>query len=372
MKIVYIVYTHTQVRSGVLDKIICQIETWRKLGHEVTPIIFSLDETVNDLGFNCVLINYSSPRKGKWMKKIISLFKMRSIVRKINPDIVYSRCGSISKLAQCFISNYKHIVEINADPKGETTVEAIFGIAQKNAANKKYKRLNEHLSRADGIVSVTKSILNNIRESKLSEIVPNSIDIVEIGTELEKIDRRGQPPRVLFIGSPGRAWHGLDRLLELARATQNELEFVVAGTEMSDSNLSPNIILKGYLGKDELDDEMKNVDIGISSMSLYLSGHIEACPLKTRSYASALLPMILPYEETAFLVAGSKPDWALELSNGDGFEEGEIDQVVEFCRHWQGKRIPADEAELYFGSESLERKRLQFFSQVAFGTDSLA
>lgn len=366
MKIAYIFYAKLQYGDGVFDKIISQIKVWRELGHDVLPVIFALDDPNTNIEVDAEIIDYRKFSKINLITRLKALLKMKRCIDGFNPDVIYSRCGSISPIASLFIRTRKHVVEVNTEPQGETKAEALHGVLANRDSAKKLKRQLDSIARADGIVSVTYGILNKIDCRVPSIVIPNSVVVnnLPFRTDIRE-DCSERLPILLFIGSPKRLWHGTGRLLALARSTVGKLEYIIVGTDLQDVEIPPNVEVKGYLGGDELSRVMEKVDVGVSTMALYAKDHTEACPLKVRSYAAMGLPMIIPYKETAFLELGVVPDWALEVSNQDGFQVGEIDEIVKFALVWKGRRIPESAARRYFGSDRLESKRVNFFAQIA-------
>ena len=127
-------------------------------------------------------------------------------------------------------------------------------------------------------------------------VISNGIDL----SAFQPLDApNNETPRLVFIGTPGYSWHGVDKLVELAR-TFPDLHIDIVGYDQLPEHepLPPNLTLHGYLNADGYRKVMAGCDLAISTLALYRKGMEEACPLKTRECLAYGLPMVLPYVDT--------------------------------------------------------------------------
>nr|WP_247670967.1 glycosyltransferase [Pseudoalteromonas sp. MMG005] len=174
-----------------------------------------------------------------------------------------------------------------------------------------------------------------------------------------------QIPSILFIGTPGLNWHGVDLLVKFAKYAKNRIHFHVVGfNDTSTTESLSNITFHGYLPMEKYSEIARQCSIGLGTLALHRKNMMEACPLKVREYLSAGLPSVLPYKDTAFL--DERPDWILNVSSSeDGLSKEAMEKVIEFAQEYKDYIIPKEDVLKYIDSNALEQKRVDFFSCIA-------
>jgi hypothetical protein len=153
-------------------------------------------------------------------------------------------------------------------------------------------------------------------------------------------------PRAVFAGSPAMAWHGVDRLLELAREAP-QVDFDLVGPEPGP--VPPNVTVHGTLAGERYWAVLGRADVAIGSLAMDRAGLREGSPLKVREYLLGGIPTIIGYEDTDF---PGEPPWYLARYTSPG-------QFRSFVESVRGQRAPR--AEL---GRAKEAERLAFFAKV--------
>ena len=97
------------------------------------------------------------------------------------------------------------------------------------------------------------------------------------------------------------AWHGLDKLVELAKTFPDLMIDIVGMSEIEGiSDLPGNLILHGYLSGDAYEAMLASADAAIGTLSLHVKGMDQVAPLKIRDCSARGIPCILPYRDIDF------------------------------------------------------------------------
>ena len=367
MRIAYILTWNLAHNDGVTRKVFQQVQEWRELGREV-EIFYSWDSEGKDAKganfFQKDLI-WNSPIGILKNNKTYSL--LCNSVMEYKPDVVYLRWEFHKKSIMKLMSKIPTVMEINTHIEGEFKRRS-----RDNFKDKlryiyyllTYKGFNKKCA---GIVSVTKEILEigGYKEiGKPTCYIPNSIPIDENFSVSNFSGKDDNIPRLVFIFSGLRPWHGLDNIVELAKGSIGELNFdLITGFDAQDLELPPNVKVYPFLEKNEFLDIFKTAVAGIGSAGLYEKQMNEACAIKVREYLAAGLPVIIPYKDTAF-VDNNLPEWVLELPNQKGSLIKSKEKIINFVRLMRGKRLSSKEVMPYVGSKYWESKRLEFMKEV--------
>jgi len=169
-------------------------------------------------------------------------------------------------------------------------------------------------------------------------------------------------PRVLFVGYGGCAWHGLDKIVELARALPR-WRFDLVGVERVAGGVPANVILHGVLERERYEGLAARADAALGTLALHRKSMEEASPLKTREYLAYGLPTVVGYDDTDF------PDGhplLLRLPNTEDNVAAGVERIRAFVEGARGRRVPrADVRHLDVGAK--EEQRLAFFDEVRGG-----
>jgi glycosyltransferase involved in cell wall biosynthesis len=157
-------------------------------------------------------------------------------------------------------------------------------------------------SKAAGVIGVT----NEISERHAARIgmqscftYPNGIFKPSVGPRAACVEKPSVPdsrgPQLIFVASYFSPWHGLDLLLDNIQTSKREFTLHLVG-EMNADDLrrarsDRRIVVYGALPQQQLSTLFAEVDVGLSSFALSRKGMTEACPLKTREYLGAGIPV---------------------------------------------------------------------------------
>lgn len=364
MRIAYLTEWPPYGETGVLRKLIGQVQTWRGLGCEAE--IFSLTPTRDEepaLGFSDYgtvvgalrqdsLDRYPFARLG-YVNKILSVSLMRKALRRFRPDVIYYRqngpwypgLGGLLALAPS-------VMEINTDEAAEgrhwgAVFDAFYAANQRRV-----------LSGVSAFVAVTEEIARKYRDmGKPVSVVGNSF----WSDEAPPAPPSGNDkPAFVFVGSPGMDWHGADKVLRLA-ASLPASRFHVVGVGPQDfrgAAIPPNVEAHGHKTGPELTEIYRKSDIGIGTLALHRKDMEEACPLKTREYLMYRLPVIVGYTETEVPLRSAP--YILQIGNDEENVVRNLDQIARFADQWAGRRVTDDLS--FLSRRSKEKERLEFLS----------
>ena len=293
-----------------------------------------------------------------------SLFKD---ISEFKPDVIYLRFEPYKPYIGKILNRYKTIVELNTDNYKEMKLNAKINVMSK--IRFLYYLLTRSMiyKNTDFFVSVTDEIalLPYISKWERPTItIPNSINIINY--PILKKETKDIIPQILFIGTPNHPWHGLDKILDLAKRTENQLFFHIIGMDQQSQLSSSNVKFYGHLKKEKYQAIVRLCHIGIGSLAFHRLGINEACPLKIREYLSYGLPIIVGYSEAAF-VNDQLPEWVLELPNENNNISNNVDSILKFCHEMKNRIIHHDEVKNYIDSNILEKKKLNFISKIIEG-----
>jgi len=346
-KIAYIYDWRYGVRSGVSQKVLDQIEAWNRNGIQTTLFIACPREDANSwkaLGLDIQVFPY---------QRIVSRYFARMrIVRKVceeNFDFTYVRFGVFPPDMIFLLKKMKVILELNFKGLYEYSRRSIFLYI--------YMAISRRLCflRCTGAVAVTNEILNEFRlirsSSQDSCFIPNGINLDKYISH-----SRIKSPKLtmVFVGSPNLVWHGLDRILDLAKNLPNVDFYIVGAFKQRDHE---NVYFVGELTDEALVKMTSSMDIGISSLAMDRNHLQEGTPLKTRLYLACGLPVIGGYVDP-----GLEPDadYFLRIDPEEWSSVSSVAMKVEnFGRKWKGKTISSDKLTLI--STNVSATKFSFF-----------
>lgn len=353
MKIAYLVHLNTGPKSGVFNKIIHQADCWKKLGNQVLLYVLTREREVErGLPDGSVCFFYS---RLSWLDR---LRKMNRIVSRIivdSPNIVYLRQDHCYPAYVRLGKALSIVMEINSDVDAE--------LRAYSKGQWLFNKLTERIlwRASSGAVLVTYELVNKKRkfsEGRPVSVIANGIDLSS-RTPVEALHGNA-PPTLFFLGSPGMAWHGIDKILRLAMLFP-EWQFYLVGPDGRGMPYSPpNVHCLGELEEHRYLPLIKASDVALSTLALHRKGMEEACPLKTREYLSFGLPVIIGYRDTDF---PGETDFLLRLPNTENNIEINLDRIRDFVYRWKGKRV-AREKILRIDMIEKERARIEFFSSI--------
>ena len=354
MKILYLSDTDLDESSGVAKKILMQANQWKKLGYHVEILSwdslswFSLD------GERLTKPKIFVKRRGWRVLPHLYLTTLKIIKELKNKhfDVIYMRYRLYSPFFSIIKRHGKIVVEINTNDKEEFKKSFFLHLY-----NSLFRNL--FLKNIDGFVCVSNELQKIFSAHKKPiAVIANGID-VEQYEFLEKTNNN--KPNLVFIGSPNQRWHGVEKIEYLASKIP-EFNFHFIGIEKENKE---NLRYYGYLNDLEARKIVAKMDVGISTLSLYLNNMQEASPLKSRQYLAQGLPIIYAYEDTDIV---DEYRFCMKLPNTPNNVASNIDKIKAFvykvfqnsaCR-LEARRF----AKTHLDMAIKEQKRLEFFRKI--------
>lgn len=318
--------------TGVGKKVIDQIHAWNSHGLQAELVVATHENHLTSW------TEQELPIKVFGYSGIVTRRRARNSALKYakkNPKVkgFYVRFGILSlPLIFSFLKN-KVIIELNFKGFEEYKRRSFFLYL--------YLRLTRKFifMKCLGACAVTYEISDEFRAVTKgrvnSGVFPNSINLEKIKTlSLTNTSEIN----LVFVGSPGQIWHGVDRVIQLAEVFKNFKFHVIGPSKPTGICDHENIIFTGELYGTELVEYLAKMDLGISSLAMERNNLMEGSPLKTREYLAAGLPVIAGYKDTAI---DSDSNYYLDLSNSIWPLTNETIQKIEnFATAWKGKRVP--------------------------------
>jgi hypothetical protein len=375
MRIAYLTEWPPYVESGVLRKMIGQIDTWREQGCEAEiftvvplrsePTAAGFAERGRAIGtFTQTQLDRHPRLRLGFLNKVVSVPRLRRALAAFRPDIIYYRQNGpwYPGLARLLRST-PSVAEINTFEGGENH---LWGARFARFHDATRARL---FAAVDGLVCMTNEIAEHERAwNRPIAVIGNSL----WGAPRDDIaPTKNKEPAFVFTGSPmtldhSANWHGVDKIFPLAAAMPDS-PFHVAGMkagEFAGFDIPPNVVFHGFLNGDALTDLYRRCDIGIASLAAYRKNIEEGCSLKVRDYLMHRLPLILGYRESQDEL--NHADYVLPIGNTPDNVTANIDRIARFSREWTGRRVTADLS--FITREKIERRRLDFMRQIVAGT----
>ena len=364
MRIAYIsLHWPRPAASSIGKKIIQQTAAWREAGHEVH--FFSHMHPPNDRGS---LIEGSrfvyQAEKGitgglkTEIRRIKAAAELINAVSEYQPDIIYLRWAMYVYPIQRLFRIAPVVVEINTNDIRE---HQFLGVA-----HNLYNRLTRGiiLGGASGHVFATNELMVLPDFSgfhKPGIVITNGIDLRE--TPLYPAPNN-TPPRLIFIGTPGMAWHGVDKLVDLAKDFP-DLAIDIVGLDETDTTtgIPDNLTLHGFLEGAAYEAVMARADAAIGTLSLHVKGMQEAATLKIRDCTARGIPCILPYEDPDF--TGMDSRLILQIPNTMENIETHGRAIHDFTLQARGRRIGRETIAGRIDSRVKETQRLEFFQKIS-------
>ena len=357
MKIAYLACI-SQDNLGVQKKIQRQIEHWRRAGHEVQCFFMvphgSKLPSRYALWKRCNLLNPT-------LALLLS-------VKAYQPDCIYMREDTlpVSRFLRFLFWRRKIILEINSNYDTEGKLDYAFSFkANRNfLINYAINHFFYHL--IAGIVSVSYELLElpHFLRCKHKIVIPNTIDIDSV--PMQKCHNITLPIGLVFIGSPNQSWHGLDKIIQLARKLGDDFLIHLVGPQekdIADFNPPSNVIAYGY--RTDYTDILRKCHIAIGTLALHRKKMDEASPLKTREYLACGFPIIIAYEDSSFKNLPQPPDFLLSVPNTENniISSESIERIRIFCLKNRDRVVSHSEIQHLIDSNIFEKKRIKFMEE---------
>jgi len=353
MIIAYLIDYDLGNNSGVIQKIKQQSLQWTQKGHKVY-LVSTKTMSIYDEDYKVIFkqnsLNINFGRVGTALKLFYNSYFIFYLLQKIDFDLIYMRYRLYMPFFKRVLKKYTVIMEINSDD----TLEYKLHSRVTNIYNKITRDFT--LKYIDAFVSVSYELKDRFTYlDKSVEVIANGIDSKEYHLKRTK----NNTPTLVFIGTPNQSWHGMDKILKMAKYFKN-WQFYIIGTKGKDSE---NIRYFGYLSQKKSTKIIEECDVGIGTLSLYKTGLNEASPLKTRQYLACGLPVIYAYRDTDI---DNDAKFRLQLDNCENnIEYDKIDGFVNYLFNNQELNKEAREFAVdMLDYSKKESQRLDFFQRV--------
>ncbi len=345
------------VNSGVGKKLDRQIKTWQASMHEVRLFMHTYRYTPVSELIPAEVITYDAVGKLRTeFSRITAAKKLVAAVRSYHPDVIYLRLGMYVYPVHQLARIAPLIGEINTN---DTIQHKELGIVYTL-----YNLLTRSilLRCLDGLIAVSHELAHTTAYSKFRK--PTSV--IANGIDLDKFETLPPPsnttPRLAFIGNPGYFWHGVDKLVTLARLIPDvHLDIIGYNSLPGYGALPENVHLHGYLPVAEYKKILSDAEAAISSLGLHRIGLEEASPLKSRECLALGLPLILAYMDTD--LNDLQADFLLKIPNKEDNIQTHAQSIRDFAYRMKGQRV---NRELIASIDQVtkEHERVQFFEEI--------
>lgn len=352
MKIAYLARVDIGKSSGVLKKIVRQIQFWKEAGHDVRLFALSRKAPTIWEGLSNIEVEYFETKN--YFALLIQGRKAVAKIAAFDPDIVYWRYSSYYPGLKAILKKFPTFVEINSHYHYEYKMINKLGYLHHLLTYKKAFRS------VKGFVVLTQELANWVSR------FDHPILILGDSVALQSTPHFPAPdnvhPRLVCIASQPFPWIAIDKIFALADYFP-KWGFDLVGLEADAArkfNVPPNVTAHGFLEGSEYYNILARADVAIGTLGLHRIQLEQMAPLKLREYLALGLPAIIAYQDTDF--PGGAP-FLLQLPNCEDNVYENITLIERFVNDWKGKRV-ARKAITHLGSIYKERKRLTFIKEI--------
>lgn len=361
MRIAYVgQMADVSTENGISKKIAMQAAAWRAGGHDVR--YFALAPSARTWsGLAPLPIELIASEAGG--SRLARSWRLARRVRAWAPNVIYFRYAYHSPGLPALFRAVPTVAEINSDDRREYPLTL-------DPFRVWYHRLTRRrvLRPIAGYVTVTHELAQRFAHwDRPVAVIGNGISLRQFPL-LPPPPREG-PPGLVFLGTAGSPWHGLERVDELARLLP-ELRFDVIGIDrvawdrqVPGTSPAANVRLRGHIGRADYEPLLAQATAAVGSLALYKNGMDEACPLKVREYLAHGLPVIAAYRDTDI---PGVADYFLRLPNDAQSLGPQRERILAFLEFWRERRVPRGSV-AHLDTEVKETERLAFVAQVASG-----
>jgi hypothetical protein len=347
--------------GGVGGKIRAQLRAWEFAGHHARLFVLSPDNVQFE---NTNVYHYKSFANMPLLKfllrefsRSVALKKLISAVAQYKPDMIYLRYGLFAYPLTDIFRVAPVTVELNANDVYEYRYRGLF-----------YYLLNRFtrgliLKSAKGIIFPS----NEIKQIPENQWLNVPVCVISNGIDTQKSVYYPAPkneiPVLIFAGSPGYSWHGVDKIIELAHLCPDlRMEIVGFGAEDVGARIPPNIFLHGLIPFESMGAILAKADVAIGTLALHRKNMQEASALKVRESLMAGIPTIIAYEDTDLV--GLDLPYILRLPNTEDNVHKNAERIRRFCYEMRGVRAEREKIAPRFDQQTKEKERLLFFEQI--------
>lgn len=360
MRIAYITLHWPRfLSSSIGKKISNQIKIWRKFGHSVQFFshlhsTYENEELVDGQRF--YYKNDKNLLSNEW-DRIAAARQLLKSVRSFQPDVIYLRWGMYVHPIKRIFKISPTIIEINTNDYEE---HKLLGFSRDH-----YNRLSRSilLGNASGHVFTSKELAKDPIFSKFNK----PFTVITNGIVLENTPfypaPNNTPPHLIFIGTPGMAWHGVEKLAQFAQRFPDVKVNIIGFKSINGyPQLPSNLFLHGYLVGKDYERLLSSADAAIGTLSLYLKGMQEASPFKIRDCVARGIPCILPYTDTDLFDLDCRE--ILNIPNAPDNITTHGVEIHDFIERMRGKRLTRSLIENRIDIVQKERQRVEFINYI--------
>ncbi|HEY0444518.1 MAG TPA: hypothetical protein VGC90_09870 [Candidatus Limnocylindrales bacterium] len=350
MRIAYFGHVNGGSQSGVFRKIVEQVDRWRIEGHTVRAFIATRDDTEtwrSALG-QPLVARYDGP-----LSRLRAMTRLVAGVRRFEPDVLYVR-WDLFYPPMLWFPRAPLALEINTDDVAE--------YALGRRVRELYNRATRGIlmRRARAMVFVTQELSGAAafrRYHGRHLVVTNGIDLRSFPSLAAPDNPR---PRLVFVGSAGQPWQGVDKVVTLA-ALRPDWGIDVVGISSPEREATPNITWHGSLDRPDVLRVLARADAAIGTLALHRKGLSEASPLKVREYLAVGIPTFYGCSDPD---ADGLGRFVLRIANTETNVVDEIDRIDDFVHRSRGARVPRASVGHIDRAEK-ERQRLALLAEIA-------
>lgn len=358
LKVAYLVHLNFDESSGVFKKIISQVKIWQSFGHEVKLFIVTRNPMVIQAVRKVDLkVETAFYQLRNIKSRILAFTKVVKAIEIFRPNVVYLRRDLVYPPVYRLATLLPMVIEINSEELSElynhSKLQWIYHFVARRLIDRHVK----------GMVFVTQELARYGYYGKLN--LPKAV--IGNGIDLEALPRlsvsKAKTPHLFFIVGMPALWHGIDKVMFLAREFPS-WTFHIVGLTANDCPGAPrNVHFYGRLLLEEYLPIAAQAHVGIGTLALHRNGLNEASPLKVREYLALGLPVIIGYKDTDF--SGQEP-WICQIPNCEDNVQKSLGKIEEFVTRWMGQRVNR-EAVAHLDYRVKEAKRLAFLESITGG-----
>ena len=360
MRIAYIsLHWPRPLSSSVGKKIDNQIRIWKNLGHSVQFFSHLHTPHTNEKLVEGQRFYYQNDKgllSNEW-NRITAAKRLLESVRIYQPDVVYLRWGMFVFPMKKVFKIAPTIIEVNTNDYEE---HKLLGFPR-NQYNQVTRSIL--LGNAAGHVFTSKELAKDAVFTKFNKpytVITNGIDLEN--TPFYPAPNNA-PPHLIFIGTPGMAWHGVEKLVLFAQRFPDIIIDIVGYKFINSiSNIPSNMVFHGYQRGNKYEKLLSSADAAIGTLSLHLKGMQEASPLKIRDCAARGIPCILPYKDTDLYDLDCRE--LLNIPNTPDNITTHGVGIRDFTKKMRGKRLQRSSVENRIESVQKEKMRVDFFNSI--------
>jgi hypothetical protein len=350
------------LNGGVGKKIQSQISHWKSAGHQVQLFLHSPDK--HDFPDST---SYQYTKKisfpligfiGKELSRIKALSNLIQAVREYKPDLIYLRYGLFCFPLQKIFTIAPVVVELNTLDQQEYRYRGAIYYWMNRIGRQMI------LSNAAGFTATSEEIAKhptNIRFDKSTIVISNGIELSNFDV---MTPTHNMVPRLVFIGTPGYPWHGVDKIIEFA-ILKPDIHIDIIGYSKNDLKMEVipvNVACHGFLQSNEYKNIFSTCDAAIGTLALHRKEMEEASPLKVREYLIHGLPVIIGYCDTD--LSNRQYNFVCQIPNRENNIQEYSEQIYDFAYRMMEKRVDRNLIAPLIDQSLKEKMRLEFFAQI--------